>query len=208
MTVKLDGQTEVTLQGSTKKVDVQLHQGKQMKNYYWLSGPGPNDSGRRVTVLHSNQGPRQCGHCLRTAAPPGTTDLESTSYYQGGGNAKTCKTINTERTRLSSYLSQLRAEGYSSLRDIHFESQRTNFPLLGSFQPPQPVNMLQVDLPDREADDDHEDDDTQTGDPPETEKVQVSDGEVEPNNDSTASDPKSPTIDNDIMTSPSQFGKD
>ena len=109
---------------------------------------------------------------------------------------------------MSSYLSQLRAEGYSSLRDIHFESQRTNFPLLGSFQPPQPVNMFQVDLPNREADDDYEDNDTQTGDPPETEKVQVSNSESEPNNDLTASDPKSPTIDNDIMTSPTQFAKE
>ena len=71
VTIKLNGQTKVTLPGSTKKIDVQLHQGKKMKNYYWLSGPGQNDSGKRVTVLHDYQGPRQCGHCLKTAAPQG-----------------------------------------------------------------------------------------------------------------------------------------
>ena len=53
--VKQDGITKVTLPGATRTIDVQLHPGKQLRNYYWLTGPGQNDSGRRVTVLHSNQ---------------------------------------------------------------------------------------------------------------------------------------------------------
>ena len=207
VTVKLDGQTKVTLPGSTKKVDVQLHQGKKMKNYYWLSGPGPNNSCRRVTVLHSNQGPRQCGHCLKNAAPTGTTDQDRSSFCQGGGNAKACKSINPERTSLSSYLNQLRTEGYSSLKDLHFQSQRANFPILGPSQLSQPGKMPQVDLPEREDeedDEDEEEDDSQTSESSDVEKVQVLDGDTKHDNDTTEHDPESLTTNKDFTTSTSQ----
>ena len=202
VTIKLNGQTKVTLPGSTKKIDVQLHQGKKMKNYYWLSGPGQNDSGKRVTVLHDNQGPRQCGHCLKTGAPQGITDQDSTSFCLGGGNAKACKSINPERTRLSSYINQLRNEGYYTLKDIHIESQRTNFPLLGSPQPPQPGTMPQVELQESEYEEDDDDDDNQTGDPSEAEKAQESEDDSEPINESTEPNTKSSTIDKDNTTPP------
>ena len=91
-------------------------------------------------------------------------------------------TINPERTRLSSYINQLRIEGYSTLKDIHFESQRTNFPLLGSPQPLQPGIMSQVELQESEYDEDDDDDDSQTSDPSEVEKAQESEGESEPIN--------------------------
>ena len=44
--VKLDGQTKVTLPGATRTIDVQLNPGIELRNYYWLMGPGQNDSGR------------------------------------------------------------------------------------------------------------------------------------------------------------------
>ena len=124
-------------------------------------GPGQNDSGRRVTVLHSNQGPRQCGHCLKSASPSASTDPKSPSFCQGGGNAKSCKSINPVRTKMSSYIGELRSECYSSLRDTYFETLRTSFPLLGSSQPLQPLDMSQVDLHDHQDDNDGEDDEYQ-----------------------------------------------
>ena len=113
--VKLDGQTKVTLPGATRWIEVQLDQGKKLRNYYWLMGPGQGDSGRQVTVLHSNQGPRQCGHCLKPAAPPASPDPTHSSFCQGGGNGKTCKSLGTDRTKMSVYIGELKSEGYTSL---------------------------------------------------------------------------------------------
>ena len=49
---------------------------------------------------------------------------------KGGANGKICKTLNTERTSMSSYIKYLREEGYISLRDKHYESINA-FPALG-----------------------------------------------------------------------------
>ena len=57
----------ISVPGPTRWLMVQIT--KPLRNYYWLTGPGQGETGRRVTVLHSQQGPRQCSWCLRNAPP-------------------------------------------------------------------------------------------------------------------------------------------
>ena len=56
--VKLGGISKVSIPSLKRWMNVQLT--KPLRNYYWLTGPGKGESGRRVTVLHSQQGPRPC----------------------------------------------------------------------------------------------------------------------------------------------------
>ena len=62
--IRLGNDIKHEILNSTRTVQVQLHPGKFLKNFYWLSGPNPGERGRRVTVLHSNQ-PSQCSHCFK-----------------------------------------------------------------------------------------------------------------------------------------------
>ena len=80
--VKLGGISKASIPGPTRWLNVQIT--KPLRNYYWLTGPGQSESGRRVTVLHSNQGPRQCSWCLKSGAPSGSPILAS--HCHGGGN--------------------------------------------------------------------------------------------------------------------------
>ena len=80
--VKLGGISKVSIPGPTRWLNVQIT--KPLRNYYWLTGPDKGESGRRVTVLHSNQGPRQCSWCLKTASPSASLpNLDS--HCTGGG---------------------------------------------------------------------------------------------------------------------------
>ena len=38
--------------GSNMSVEMILDSGASLENYYWMEGPLPGDSGRRITVLH------------------------------------------------------------------------------------------------------------------------------------------------------------
>ena len=78
-----------------------------MRNYYWMTGPGQGEQGRRVTVLHPNQGPRQCSWCLKFAAPSATAPLLS-SHCPGGGNGKVCEDMKTTRAKMSDYITELK----------------------------------------------------------------------------------------------------
>ena len=63
-TMRLGSNFRYLISSSTKWVDVKLHPGHSLKNFYWLSGPGQGELGPKVTVLHPNQ-PRQCSWCLK-----------------------------------------------------------------------------------------------------------------------------------------------
>ena len=112
---------------------------------------------------------------------------------------------------MSSYIGELRAEGYTSLRDTHFETIRTSIPLLGSPRPPQPQDMHQVDHldhKDNEDDDDDEDDKSQTHNPIESEELLETDTESGSNNESEELTTKASSPDNDTTHPPNQPDKD
>ena len=106
---------------------MKLHPGKHFRNYYWLTGPGEGETGRRVTVLHSNQ-PRQCSWCFLYGTPPGAPTLPS--HCKGGGNGKVCEEMHTPRARMADYIQDLKNQGYTSLRDRYYEELRTSYPSL------------------------------------------------------------------------------
>ena len=82
-----------------------LKNGLCFKNFYWMEGPMPNDSGRRITVLHAGQA-QQCSHCFKT----------SSTGCKGAGNGKVCSQSGTPRAKMSSYLQALKVEtGYETL---------------------------------------------------------------------------------------------
>ena len=47
--------TRRVVTGSTRYVDVNLNDKTHFKNFYWLEGPLPGDSGRCITVLYNGQ---------------------------------------------------------------------------------------------------------------------------------------------------------
>ena len=104
--IRLGGNIKHVINNSTRTVEVQLHPGKFLKNYYWLSGPSPGERGRRVTVLHPNQ-PTQCSHCFKYPPPSPSTPI-SELYCRGGGNGKLCKSKNTDRTSMNAYIKTLK----------------------------------------------------------------------------------------------------
>ena len=70
-TVRLGGSVSHTLPCSNRFIEMKIHSGKPMRNYYWMTGPNQGESGRRITVLHPNQ-PKQCSAALAfaTLLPP------------------------------------------------------------------------------------------------------------------------------------------
>ena len=112
-TIRLGNDTKHDIMSSTRSVQVRLHPGKYLKNFYWLAGPNQGERGRRVTVLHDNQ-PPQCSHCFKCSPPPNHT-LGPSQYCRGGGNGKLCKSLETVRTSMNAYIRSLREEGYTSL---------------------------------------------------------------------------------------------
>ena len=89
--------------GSTMFVEMKITQGKQFENYYWMEGPLSGDQGCRITELHTGQ-LQQCSHCLRRE------DL-----CPGGGNGRACKSLKTQRGKISDYMKYLRERhGYIS----------------------------------------------------------------------------------------------
>jgi hypothetical protein len=84
-------------------VEMKITQGKQFENYYWMEGPLSGDQGCRITELHTGQ-LQQCSHCLRRE------DL-----CPGGGNGRACKSLKTQRGKISDYMKYLRERhGYIS----------------------------------------------------------------------------------------------
>ena len=126
--IRLGNEVKHEIMNSTRTVQVQLFPWKYMKNFYWLSGPSQGERGRRVTVLHANQ-PPQCSHCFKYSPPSLSTPMTD-QHCKGGANGKICKTLNTERTSMNSYIKSLREEGYISLRDKYYDSLNA-FPALG-----------------------------------------------------------------------------
>ena len=97
---------------------------------------------------------------------------------------------------MSSYIGELRSEGYSSLRDTYFETLRTSFPLLGSSQPLQPLDMSQVDLHDHQEDDDGENDESQ--------HEEIDNSSSPPINDNNTETPDHPEPPQTLPTAPPQ----
>ena len=170
--IKLGNDAQHTIRNSTRSVQVCLHQGKFLKNFYWLAGPNQGERGRRVTVLHNNQ-PSQCSHCLKYSPPSGHS-LGPSQYCKGGGNGKICKALNTDRTSMNDYIKSLKDEdGYTSLRDQHYNSYN-NCPALGRKETNKTLDPETTDLEDQAIDDDNDDESDKTGesvDP--NEKTQV-----------------------------------
>ena len=53
---------------------------------------------------------------------------------------------------MSEYISELKAEGYPSLRETFYNEQRASFPALGSKQPSPQLDYSQVDHDDQQVD--------------------------------------------------------
>ena len=153
-TIRLGNEFKHDILNSTRSVQVRLHPGKFLKNFYWLAGPNQGDRGRRVTVLHNNQ-PPQCSHCFGYF-PPSNHTLGPSQYCKGGGNGKICKSLNTERTSMNAYIKSLREEGYTSLKDLHYDTFN-NFPALGRKEPNKTPDPDTTDLEDQLNDDDDDD---------------------------------------------------
>ena len=97
---------------------------------------------------------------------------------------------------MSTYLGELRAEGYSSLRQTYFDTLRTSFPLLGSSQPLQPLDMSQVDIHDLQEDDADEDHESQN--------EETNSSSSPPNDDNNTETPDHPEPPQTIPTAPPQ----
>ena len=76
-TIRLGSNFRYTISSSTRWVDVKIHPGQSFKNFYWFSGPGQGEIGRKETVLHLNQ-PRQCSWCLKH--PPTSPHTQESLY--------------------------------------------------------------------------------------------------------------------------------
>ena len=96
----------------------QHEQQNAFRNYYWLEGPLPGDSGRCITVLYKGHGqPQQCSHCLR----------DSFSGFLGGGKGKLCESLRTPRGKMSVYMDSLRLQdNYVSLKTKYLEQEGPN----------------------------------------------------------------------------------
>ena len=113
--------------------------GKSLLNFYWMEGPLPGDQGCRVTVLHPGQD-RQCGYCLQTK-------MEG---CPGQGQAKVCKELGTNMTRMIDYMSKVKElTGYESLKTTYARK----FPSLSS------KNTLSSNMTENSNDDDEENQD-------------------------------------------------
>ena len=153
--VRLGNNFRHAIPSSTRWIDVKLHPGQSLKNFYWLSGPGQGEMGRKVTVLHPNQ-PRQCSWCLKH--PPTSTNTPPLpTHCQAGGNGKVCQTKGTPRASMERYIGQLRELGYTTLKDQHYMSQATDYPSLDKQTPENPKSDMTIDAVD-DYNDDHDHD--------------------------------------------------
>ena len=100
--IRLGGTARHSLVSSTKWIAVNLTPGKDLKNFYWMVGPGQGDTGRRITVLHNNQ-PKQCSWCF-LYTPPSLTSLIPSQHCRNEDNGKACKTLGTPRARMKDYV--------------------------------------------------------------------------------------------------------
>ena len=150
-TIRLGGKTRISMPSSTRWIEVQLTPGNPLRNYYWLTGPGQGESGRRVTVLHSNQGPRQCSWCLKHAPPTASSPLLP-SHCQSGGNGKMCEEKKTNRCKMSDYINELKNDGYVPLRTQYYTNLQRSFPALDRNQPSSLTDPKQVDMLDQQTD--------------------------------------------------------
>ena len=149
--LRLGGKNKVSLPSSTRWIEVNLTPGNPLKNYYWMTGPGQGDRGRRVTVIHNNQGPKQCHHCLKHAPPNASAPLLA-SHCQKGGNGKMCKESKTPRAKMSNYIQKLKEEGYVPLRTRYYDEMQSSFPALNRKQPQVHQDLNQVDIIEQQTD--------------------------------------------------------
>ena len=112
-TVRLGGNVRHTLPTSNRYIEMKIHPGKPMRNYYWMTGPNQGETGRRVLVLHPNQ-PKQCSWCLQYP-PSSTSSPLLPSHCRTGGNGKICEKSGISRASMAEYVNQLKAEGYTSI---------------------------------------------------------------------------------------------
>ena len=118
--------------GTTRYVDVYLNPGSFFKNFYWLEGPSPCDTGRRITVLHHLQ-PNQCSNCFNYGIDSNIRDPVGNSFCAGGGKSKVCENMNIKRCKMNDYTRRLEEEdGYISLKNKYLREQAYRFPALPS----------------------------------------------------------------------------
>ena len=60
---------------------------------------------------------------------------------------------------MSEYINELKADGYTSLREAYYQELRSSFPPLGTSQPLQQLDMSQVDIHDQQDNTEEVDDD-------------------------------------------------
>ena len=105
------------LTSPTRYVLMNLNNGAQFNNFYWMEGPMAGDPGRRVTVLHHGQA-QQCFHCFLTAS----------TGCKGAGNGRACSKTDQIRAKMSTYMQALKTTtGYESLKVkyMRYSSLRT-----------------------------------------------------------------------------------
>lgn len=106
------------MKGSARYIYMNMDKGQSFENYYWMEGPLPGDTGRRVVVTHSGQ-LQQCSHCFRRAG----------QGCPAAGNGKNCEAAGTPRAQMKDYMLRLRAStGYVSLKIKDAEAQAKRFP--------------------------------------------------------------------------------
>ena len=146
--VRLTGSSMRIVTGSNRYVDVTMNTKTHFRNFYWLEGPLPGDSGRRITVLYNGHGqPQQCSHCLK----------DTSTGCPGGGNGKVCNSMNTPRAKMSVYMESVRIQdNYVSLKTKYLEQQARSFPSLSKDKPDEDhVNQSdQIDNQDRDLQED------------------------------------------------------
>ena len=66
---------------------------------------------------------------------------------------------------MSEYINNLKADGYTSLRETYYQELRTSFPPLGNMQTPQQLDLSQVDVYDQQVDTEDIDGDAEEDEP-------------------------------------------
>ena len=109
--IRLGGNIRPVINNSTRSVEVQLHPGKFLKNFYWLSGP------TQVREAGESQFSTQTSRpsvATVSSTLPHPRLLPCLIYTVEGGNGKICKSRDTERTSMNAYIKALKDEGYTS----------------------------------------------------------------------------------------------
>ena len=101
----------------TRRIDLDMDEGKSMPSFFWLDGLMDVDNPVRVTVKHINQKP-QCYNCLYIG-----------DKCPGRGNGKSCKKNGGRKRHHEDYAKQLFSEiGYKTLRQL-FSEQNAPSPI-------------------------------------------------------------------------------